>query len=77
MTLPHLDGDSSPEQTGRGNGPTILEAPVLSTAKTMELPDERQILPSRLATAAAADYPSYAPPLSLSDSQMANRIGTS
>ena len=32
-TLPHLDRDSSPEQTGRGNGPASLEAPVLSTAR--------------------------------------------
>ena len=52
---------------------TSLEAPVLSTAKTVELPDERQILSSQLATA-AADYPSSTPPLSLSDNQMANRL---
>lgn len=48
---------------------------MLSTAKTMKVPDERQILPSRLATA-AADYLSSAPPLSLSDNQTANRLGT-
>ena len=47
---------------------------MLSTAKTVEVPDERQILPSPLAT--AADYLSSAPPLSLSDNQMANRLGT-
>lgn len=48
---------------------------MLSTAKTMEVPDERQILPNPLATA-AADYLSSAPPLSLSDNQTANRLGT-
>ena len=52
-----------------------LEAPVLSTAKTVEVPDECQILASRLATA-AADYLSSAPSLSLSDNQTANRLGT-
>ena len=30
-----LDTPSSPKQTGRGNGPTSLEAPVLSIAKTV------------------------------------------
>ena len=44
---------------------------MLSTAKTTDLPDERQILISRLTTAIAADYLSSAPPLSLSVNQKA------
>ena len=50
---------------------------MLSTAKTMGVPDECQILPSRLATATAtADYPSSVPPLSLSVNRTANRLRT-
>ena len=49
---------------------------MLSTAKTAEVPDERQILPSQQTTPTAADYPSSAPPLSLSVNQTANRLGT-
>lgn len=39
---------SSLEQTGRGDWPSSLEAPVLSTTTTAEVPDERRILTSRL-----------------------------
>ena len=49
---------------------------MLSTAKTAEVPDERRILTSRLTTPAVADYPSSAPPVSLSVNQTANRLGT-
>ena len=45
-------------------------------SKTAEVPDERQILPSQQTTPTAADYPSSAPPLSLSVNQTANRLGT-
>ena len=48
----------------------------LSTAKTTEGPDKHQILTSQLTTPTAADYLSSAPPLSLSVSQTANRLGT-
>lgn len=49
--------------------------PGSSSVKYSKVPDERQILPSLLATA-AADYLTSAPPLSLLDNQMANRLGT-
>ena len=67
------------QQTGRGNGATSLEGPVLhlSTTKTAEGPDEHQILTSQLTTPTATDYLSSAPPLSLSVNQTANRLGTS
>lgn len=55
--------------------PTSLEVAVLSTANTVEVPDEHQILTSWLATT-ASDYLSAASPLSLSDNQMPNRLGT-
>lgn len=48
---------------------------MLITAKPMEEPDELQIPSSQLATP-AADYPSPAHPLSLSENQTANRLGT-
>ena len=66
VTPPHLDGDSRLEETGKENGPTSLVGHVLSTAKPMEEPDELQIPTSQLATP-AADYPSPAHPLSLSE----------
>ena len=71
VTRPQLNEDSSPAQTGRENGPTSLEGPVLhlSTAKPAEGPDEHQILTSQLTTPTAADYLPSAPPLSLSVNQ--------
>ena len=49
---------------------------MLSTAAPAEVPDERQILTSQLTTPTAADYLLSAPPLSLSVTQTANRLGT-
>ena len=71
-----LNGDSCPEQTGIENGLTSLDASVLSTTKTAEVPDERQILTSQLTTSTAADYLSSASPLPLSVKQTVIRLGS-
>ena len=76
VTQPHIDGISRAEETRRGNGlATSLGAPMLSTVRPVEAPDEPLIPIRQLATTSANYLPSTYP-LTLSDKQTANRLGT-
>ena len=76
VTRPHIDGISRAEETGRGNGlATSLGAPMLSTVRPVEAPDE-PLIPIRQLATTSANYLPSTHPLTLSDKQTAKRLGT-